>query len=782
MTKIEYNGSVVATIPNGNTATLPVKDKKMKSDIVVTVPEATDVEPYLTFSSPNSFTLKTYNNAKNWDGTLEYSTDTTTWSEWDGTTTLSADNGKLYMRGTGNTLITGFETGGAMAGRRWVLEGSEISCIGNIENLLDYATVANGEHPTMSGDCYTDIFYGCTSLVTAPELPATTLADYCYFRMFCSCTSLTTAPVLPATTLVEGCYMRMFSYCTGITIPPELPATTLAKECYEYMFSGCRNLKLSTVQEGKFQTPYRVPTSGEGTTADKALSNMFGGTGGTFTGTPEINTTYYLDTRNTVGETLSITENGTYDVVDFVSAEVNVEPALQEKTVTENGEVTADSGYTGLSKVIVNVESEVIPEFTEVEDFAVFANGADEGSLELAYSVSQDVKLSAASPAPLVSIDDANFIANNIKKDVSIFGLTGAYEAEDSPLPIEVSTEAEMTALLESGEVGGVYKYTGETTVTYENGALYVIEEDLLQGVWVFNDTIAWPTTGLRPHIDFVSNGKAGTRMIVYTNSMKGLWYRFEDGPSMGMNVCPSAWRDTAYQTVNISTTFAKLSANYAQANEFLAFMQTNATRQSNSFTKLINPSNLEEITITENGEYTPNGDGFSKVKVDVPFITEDSSGVLDAFISGEETEIVSLPTATKIKAYAFYDNDTIQNIEMPNVTNIGNYAFYGCTNLDLTELPSGLTGIGESAFYNCDNLALTELPSGVININGDAFYGCTGITSLTFKGTPTFISSTAFDGCTNLTTINVPWAEGAVAGAPWGATNATINYNYTGE
>lgn len=47
--------------------------------------------------------------------------------------------------------------------------------------------------------------------------------------------------------------------------------------------------------------------------------------------------------------------------------------------------------------------------------------------------------------------------------------------ATDSPLPIEVSTEAEMTALLESGEVGGVYKYTG-TTGTYENGALYVLE------------------------------------------------------------------------------------------------------------------------------------------------------------------------------------------------------------------------------------------------------------------------------------------------------------------
>lgn len=57
-----------------------------------------------------------------------------------------------------------------------------------------------------------------------------------------------------------------------------------------------------------------------------------------------------------------------------------------------------------------------------------------------------------------------------MKSDISI-------EVTDSPLPIEVSTEAEMTALLTSGEVGGVYKYVGETTDAYENGALYVLEE-----------------------------------------------------------------------------------------------------------------------------------------------------------------------------------------------------------------------------------------------------------------------------------------------------------------
>jgi len=50
------------------------------------------------------------------------------------------------------------------------------------------------------------MFYGCTSLTTPPELPATTLDSYCYWSMFYGCTSLTTAPELPATTLTTYCY------------------------------------------------------------------------------------------------------------------------------------------------------------------------------------------------------------------------------------------------------------------------------------------------------------------------------------------------------------------------------------------------------------------------------------------------------------------------------------------------------------------------------------------------------------------------------------------------
>ena len=135
----------------------------------------------------------------------------------------------------------------------------------------------------------------------------------------------------------------------------------------------------------------------------------------------------------------------------------------------------------------------------------------------------------------------------------------------------------------------------------------------------------------------------------------------------------------------------------------------------------------------------------------------------------------------TKIRDYAFFGCSNLAHVSLPeSLTSIGEVAFFDCTNLALTSLPEGLTRIEAGAFYNCTGLALTSLPEGLTTISFGAFQDCTSLTSITFKGTPTTIASNAFDGCTNLTDIKVPWAEGAVADAPWGATNATITYNYT--
>ena len=176
----------------------------------------------------------------------------------------------------------------------------------------------------------------------------------------------------------------------------------------------------------------------------------------------------------------------------------------------------------------------------------------------------------------------------------------------------------------------------------------------------------------------------------------------------------------------------------------------------------------------------------------------------LDQVMDGSAVK-VNLPNATKIKAYGFCAMPTLTSINMPNVVEMGQRAFQGCENLVMDTLPTNLTTIGDAAFYGCNRLAIDTLPSGVTKIpqncfdtcsslaiteipaqidfiGASAFYRCTKLASITFKGTPTTVASSAFQRCTNIKIINVPWAEGAVANAPWGATNATINYNYTGE
>lgn len=90
--------------------------------------------------------------------------------------------------------------------------------------------------------CYVSTFQGCTSLITAPELPATTLQHMCYYNMFKGCTSLTATPTLPATILADGCYDSMFLECTTLTTATELPVTTLAPNCYSSMFQDCTSL------------------------------------------------------------------------------------------------------------------------------------------------------------------------------------------------------------------------------------------------------------------------------------------------------------------------------------------------------------------------------------------------------------------------------------------------------------------------------------------------------------------------------------------------------------
>ena len=136
----------------------------------------------------------------------------------------------------------------------------------------------------------------------------------------------------------------------------------------------------------------------------------------------------------------------------------------------------------------------------------------------------------------------------------------------------------------------------------------------------------------------------------------------------------------------------------------------------------------------------------------------------------------------TNIRSHAFKNCSELALTSLPDgLTSIEVNAFQNCSSLALTYLPDGLTSIKKYAFHNCSKLALASLPYGLTSIGDNAFYGCSSLRTITFKSKPDTISKSSFSSCSKLTTINVPWGEREVANAPWGATTATINYNYVG-
>ena len=230
--------------------------------------KAEQIFPYVTFTANGEQKFKMTTEGDYTISGLEYSVNGGDWKDVEAGTEVpfGGTNGNLRLRGT-NTNGTA-SAWSKYSTIKFTDETVKVACTGDIRTLLDwrnYSTVdtqnarfcnlfkdcvvltSAPELPAtkLADDCYYGMFSGCTSLTSAPDLKATTLADECYFCMFSGCTSLTSAPELKATTLTSYCYFYMFSGCTSLTSAPELKATTLEYYCYERMFSGCT--KLSTV-------------------------------------------------------------------------------------------------------------------------------------------------------------------------------------------------------------------------------------------------------------------------------------------------------------------------------------------------------------------------------------------------------------------------------------------------------------------------------------------------------------------------------------------------------
>ena len=120
-----------------------------------------------------------------------------------------------------------------------------------------------------------------------------------------------------------------------------------------------------------------------------------------------------------------------------------------------------------------------------------------------------------------------------------------------------------------------------------------------------------------------------------------------------------------------------------------------------------------------------------------------------------------------------------VTHIDVPKGTAVvGTNTFSYCQALNSVTMHEGLITIASFAFSKAAGIKHIKIPSTVMNVGNGAFDLCTGLGRVDFMGTPKFISASAFSDCTALKDIYVPWAQGEVTDAPWGATNAVIHYN----
>ena len=206
--------------------------------------KAEHIIPYVTFKANGKQTFQMTAVPDYEISGLEYSVNNGEWKTVVANTEVpfGGANGDLRLRGTNHNGTAKDQS--YYSTIKFTDKTVNVACTGDIRTLLDWK---NYNIVKTDNARFCSLFETCSVLTSAPELPATKLADCCYYYMFYKCTNLTSAPVLPATTLAQECYSNMFTECTNLTSAPELPATKLAVHCYYGMFSSCPKLSSVTM-------------------------------------------------------------------------------------------------------------------------------------------------------------------------------------------------------------------------------------------------------------------------------------------------------------------------------------------------------------------------------------------------------------------------------------------------------------------------------------------------------------------------------------------------------
>lgn len=446
--------------------------------------------------------------------------------------------------------------------------------------------------------------------------------------------------------------------------------------------------------------------------------------------------------------------------------ETKADPVLQSKTITPtklNQTITPDTGYDALSSVIVNgVTSDIDSNITAgniKEGVSILGitgtlkpvaapNLQNKSATPLTtnQTIEPDEGYDGLSYVSISKVDssiDSNIVAGNIKKDISILGVTGTYEGDGSAYT--------------TTQVYNALKANYDTNGTFTDNVTYTVKGTLLY----YKTEVAWPD-GIETD---VSSGilTDGTTNLVFaikeTSSFDAeyLKYKISKGDcitisgkfkyyttaqtmeSISYNISSPYFDDDSAENIGIFSGLISKGINtlrnlldYTKQAKYLFYEKPNIPRTFIDFNDTINVKDMSSMFYNFQGTEIPKINMNSATKADSMFyntpqiknlylVMPKLSSTVSMFSNCKAEEIfIKNMNGIPIQGNMFSSADKVQLIDIESVSNMNNSNYFLNRNFVLNKLiirniPENTTA-NTNAFDSWTKTGYIYLPSDKVN------------------------------------------------------------------
>lgn len=378
---------------------------------------------------------------------------------------------------------------------------------------------------------------------------------------------------------------------------------------------------------------------------------------------------------------------------------------------------------------------------------------------------------------------DASLVPQNIKKDVTLFGITGLYDGTsdiDSTKPVKfidydgrilyTYSTAEFAALSalppnpsQDRLIGQGWNWTlSDAKEQVASTGELIIGQTYITKSGATEIDLSLTESTLSPYFCLYGQGE----VVVDWGDHSTLETITFNGPQWINHTYSTAGNYTVSITVN-SGSWSIQGSSYTGQTGFISYTSsfTNSRVYGSTITAIWLGSNttianqglancqaLKYLTLPLNSniQTTALTGCYSLKSLTLPTGQTNNPMVSSCY----ELESISIPNG--ITQVSFSSCYSLELITLPDtVTSLNSYAFYYCYKLKHIVLPNAITEIPQFTFCNCYTLQSITLPEEITNISSYAFQGCHDLRILTIPALVTSLQSRSFQYCYSLAELH---------------------------